>query len=84
MLAQGHKTAYYRYKEMIDMKVGMRKPSLKKSLKARTTGRVKRVVKSTVNPFYGKKGIGFIKNPERSIKNSIYKKTTFSIWDLFK
>ena len=66
------------------MKVGMRKPSLKKSLKARTTGRVKRAVKSTVNPFYGKKGMGFIKNPERSIKNSIYKKTTFSIWDLFK
>ena len=84
MLAQGHKAAYYRYKEMIDMKVGMRKPSLKKSLKARTTGRVKRAVKSTVNPFYGKKGMGFIKNPERSIKNSIYKKTTFSIWDLFK
>lgn len=66
------------------MKVGMRKPSLKKSLKARTTGRVKRAVKSTVNPFYGKKGMRFIKNPERSIKNSIYKKTTFSIWDLFK
>lgn len=66
------------------MKVGMRKPSLKKSLKARTTGRVKRAVKSTVNPFYGTKGMGFIKNPERSIKNSIYKKTTFSIWDLFK
>ena len=56
------------------MKVGMRKPSLKKSLKARTTGRVKRAVKSTVNPFYGKKGMGFIKNPERFIKNSIYKK----------
>lgn len=84
VLAQGYKTSYYRYKEMINMKVGMRKPSLKKSLKARTTGRVKRAVKSTVNPFYGKKGMGFIKNPERSIKNSIYKKTTFSIWDLFK
>lgn len=84
VLAQGHQTSYYRYKEMINMKVGMRKPSLKKSLKARTTGRVKRAVKSTVNPFYGKKGMGFIKNPERSIKNSIYKKTTFSIWDLFK
>ena len=84
MLAQGHKTSYYICKEMTNMKVGMRKPSLKKSLKARTTGRVKRAVKSTVNPFYGKKGMGFIKNPERSIKNSIYKKTTFSIWDLFK
>lgn len=84
MLAQGHKTSYYICKEMINMKAGMRKPSLKKFLKARTTGRVKRAVKATVNPFYGKKGMGFIKNPERSIKNSIYKKTTFSIWDLFK
>ena len=84
VLAQGHKTSYCICKEMINMKVGMQKPSLKKSLKARTTGRVKRAVKSTVNPFYGKKGMGFIKNPERSIKNLIYKKTTFSIWDLFK
>lgn len=66
------------------MKFGMRKPSLKKSFKARTTGKVKRKAKKTINPLYGKKGIGFIKNPKRSIKNKIYKKTTFSLWDLFK
>ncbi|MDK6445752.1 hypothetical protein QP104_07470 [Alloscardovia omnicolens] len=66
------------------MKIGMRKPSIKKSLKARTTGKVKRTAKKAVNPLYGKKGTGLITNPERSIKNKVYEKTTFSIWDLFK
>ncbi len=62
----------------------MRKPSLKKSIKARTTGKIKRKVKKSVNPFYGKKGMGFVKNPKKAVKNKIYHKTTFSIFDLFK
>lgn len=66
------------------MRIGMRKPSIKKSLKARTTGKAKRAIKKVVNPLYGKKGMGMLKDPERSMKNKIYKKTTFSIWDLFK
>ncbi|EGT4751826.1 hypothetical protein [Alloscardovia omnicolens] len=66
------------------MRIGMRKPSLKKSLKARTTGRAKRALKKAVNPLYGRKGMGFIRNPKRSIKNRIYKRTTFSIWDILK
>lgn len=37
------------------MKFGIRKPSLKKSIKSRTTGKLKRTVKKAVNPFYGKK-----------------------------
>lgn len=57
------------------MKIGIRKPSLKKSLKARTTGRAKRAIKSAVNPIYGKKGAGVL-HPERAIKNKIYKETT--------
>ena len=65
------------------MKIGMRKPSLKKSLKARTTGKLKRSVKSTINPFYGKKGMGIL-HPKKAIYNKIYKKTTFSVFDLFK
>lgn len=60
------------------MKIGLRKPSIKKSLKARTTGKLKRKIKKTVNPFYGKKGMGYIKNPKRAVKNKIYHKTTFS------
>ena len=66
------------------MKIGIRKPSIKKSLKASTTGKLKRSIKSSINPLYGKKGMGFAKNPKKSIKNSIYHKTTFSFWDLFK
>jgi len=56
----------------------MRKPSLKKSFRARATGKLKRKIKRTVNPFYGKKGMGFIKNPRKSIYNKVYHRTTFS------
>ena len=66
------------------MKIGLRKPSIKKSLKARTTGKLKRNIKGSVNPLYGKKGMGFVKSPTKSVKNSIYHKTSFSLWDLFK
>lgn len=64
------------------MKFGMRKPSIKKSFKARTTSKYKRAFKKSVNPFYGEKGIGFIKNPKKSIYNKVYHKTTFGIKDL--
>lgn len=66
------------------MKFGFRTPSLKKSFKARTTGRLKRKVKSSIIPFYGKKGTGLIKNPKKAIYNKVYKKTTFGLRDLFK
>mgnify|MGYP005766852741 CR=1 FL=1 len=66
------------------MKFGMRKPSLTKSIKARTTGKLKRKVKSSINPLYGKKGMGLITNPRKAVYNKIYKKTTFSFLDLFK
>lgn len=66
------------------MKFGMRKPSIKRSLRNRTTGRAKRSVKRAVNPLYGKKGVGFVKSPKRSVKNAAYKRTSFSFWDLFR
>lgn len=66
------------------MKIGMRKPSIKKSIKARTTGRAKRAVKSAVNPLYGKKGMGWVNNPKKAAYNKIYKKTSFSVFDLIK
>ena len=64
------------------MKVGYRKPNIKKSVKARTTGKLKRKAKKAVNPFYGKKGMGYIKNPKRAVKNKIYHKTTFGTSDI--
>ena len=66
------------------MKFGMRKPSIKKSISARTTGKAKRAVKKAVIPGYGKKGPGWVKNPKKAAYNKVYKKTTFSFWDLFK
>lgn len=62
----------------------IRKPSIKKSIKARTTGRVKREIKSSINPLYGKKGIDYVTDPKHAIKNKIYHKTSFSIVDLIK
>ena len=66
------------------MKFGMRTPSLKRSFKARTTGRAKRAVKKALLPGYGKKGMGWINNPKKAAYKKIYNKTSFSIWDLFK
>ena len=66
------------------MKIGIRTPSLKKSLKARTTGRVKRAVKKSYNPLYGKKGMGIINDPKKCIYNKIYHKTTVSATDAVK
>ena len=66
------------------VKFGMRKPSPKKSIKARTTAKYKRRLKKAVIPGYGKKGTGWIKDPKRAAYNKIYRKTTFSVWDLFK
>ncbi|MBQ8027803.1 MAG: hypothetical protein IJ262_00180 [Clostridia bacterium] len=64
------------------MKFGMRKPSIKKSFSARTTGKIKRDLKKSVNPLYGKKGMGVINNPQKSIYNKVYNKTTFGVSDL--
>ena len=66
------------------MKIGMRKPSLKKSIKARTTGKAKRKLKKAIILGYGKKGAGWLKDPKKAAYNKVYKKTTFSIFDLFK
>ena len=66
------------------MRFGMRKPSIKRSIKARTTGKVKRAVKKAVIPGYGEKGMGWIKDPKRAAYNKVYHKTTFSLCDLFK
>ena len=66
------------------MKIGLRTPSLKKSLKARTTGKIKRSIKSSINPLYGKKGMGRVRSPKKAVYNRIYKKTSFSIFDIMK
>lgn len=64
------------------MKVGVRKPSIKRSIKAQTTGKVKRSVKKIVNPLYGKKGVGYINDPQKAIYSKVYNKTTIGVRDV--
>ena len=66
------------------MKIGMRTPNFKKSIKARTTGKAKRKIKKALIPGYGKKGMGWVKDPKRAAYNKMYNKTSFSLFDLFK
>ena len=62
------------------MKYGVRKPNVKKSIKARTTGKVKKAV----NPLYGKKGMGIVNDPKKAAYNAVYSRTTVSVSDLVK
>ena len=62
------------------MKFGLRKPSLKRSFKARTTGKLKRKIKKLLIPGYGKKGTGWLKNPKKAVYNKIYNKTSFKLF----
>lgn len=64
------------------VKVGLRKPNLKTSLKARTTGRAKRAVKRAIIPGYGKRGMGWIKNPKKAAYNAVYSRTTVGVGDV--
>lgn len=66
------------------MRFGIRKPNFKKSVKARTTGKVKRKIKSSTHPLYGKKGTGMITNPKKSLYNKVYRQTTISVNPLSK
>lgn len=69
---------YHNYVWRDIVKLGIRTPNLKSRVKARTTGKLKRKVKRAVNPLYGKKGMGMLRNPKKSIYNRIYRRTTIS------
>lgn len=62
------------------MKFGFRTPSFKRSISARTTGRAKRAI----IPGYGKRGIGLLTNPKKSIYNRLHRRTTFGLGDIIK
>lgn len=65
------------------MKYGMRKPSIKKSISARTRGRATRAVKRALIPGYGKKGMGLL-HPKKALYNKVYRKTTFGLGGILK
>lgn len=61
-----------------------RKPSIKKSISARTTGKWTRAVKRKIIPGYGKKGMGYIKNPRRAFLNKGYYQITRGVFSSSK
>lgn len=63
------------------MKFGMRKPSIRKSIAARTS--LKRYIRHSLG-LKAPRGWGWLTNPKKAAYNRIYNKTTFSIFDLFK
>lgn len=56
----------------------IRKPSIKKSIAARTTGRATRSFRRLTNPFYGKAGMGWLTNPSKAARGKAYRKSTVS------
>lgn len=70
-------------KEDAFMKFGFRKPSLKRSISARTTGRVNRAIKRALISGYGKRGMGIL-HPKKALYNRVYSRTTFGLGDIIK
>ena len=52
------------------MKYGMRPPGPRRSFKARTTAKWKRQAKKALIPGYGKKGMGWVRNPRKAAYNN--------------
>ena len=61
------------------MKFGMRKPSVRRSIAARTS--VKRMVRTSLG-LKAPRGYGWLTNPKRAAYNRVYSRTTFSFWSL--
>lgn len=61
------------------MKFGIRMPSLKRSIAARTS--LKRIVQSKLG-LRAPRGWGWLTNPKRALYNRVYNRTTFSVWSI--
>ena len=63
------------------MKFGIRIPSLKKRISARTS--IKRQIVNRAG-LKMPKGYGWVRNPEKFVYNKVYNKTSFDIFKLLK
>nr|WP_028551770.1 hypothetical protein [Paenibacillus sp. UNC451MF] len=63
------------------MKFGMRKPSIKKRVAARTS--LKRQVVHQLG-IKIPRGYGWLRSPKKYVYNKVYKRTTFDIFSLIK
>lgn len=66
---------------LVKIKIGMRKPSLKKRISARTS--IKRQVVHRAG-LKMPRGYGWVRDPKKAAYNKIYNKTTFDIFKLIK
>lgn len=63
------------------MKFGVRKPSIRKSIAARTS--VKRYVRNNLG-LKAPRGYGWLTNPKKAAYNRVYNRTSVSAWRLLK
>lgn len=63
------------------MKFGMRKPSLKKMIAARTSPA--RIVRHNLG-LKAPRGVGWFTDPKKALYSRVYTRTTFSIWDVLR
>ena len=62
------------------MKLGMRTPSIKKSVKARTTGKAKRAVKKALIPGYEKKVQGGLRIQRKQLTIRFIRRRALALW----
>jgi hypothetical protein len=63
------------------MKFGIRKPSIRKSIAARTS--IKRYVRNNLG-LKAPRGYGWLTNPKKAVYNRVYNRTSVSFWSLLK
>jgi hypothetical protein len=63
------------------MKFGIRKPSLRKSIAARTS--VKRMVRQSLG-LKAPRGFGWLTNPKKAACNRVYNSTSVSLWSVIR
>jgi hypothetical protein len=63
------------------MKIGIRKPSIKGSLAARTSP--KRLIRHSLG-LKAPRGYGWLTNPKKAAYNRAYSRTSVSFWSLLK
>ena len=66
---------------MFTVKVGLRKPSLKKMISARAS--MKRRIKNSLG-LKAQHGYGWLTNPKKATYNRAYNRTSFSVLDVIK
>lgn len=72
---------HVRVKGVAIMKIGMRKPSLKKRVRARTS--IKRQIVHRAG-LKMPRGYGWVRNPKKYVYNKVYQRTTFDLFAVLK